>query len=144
MENARVFLGLVWFLAGAAATEIANDHFIVLAYRWGAIVSMGLAFLAGWFWASIGYRLLALKHQKAALGLSLAVLVPLLCLKGYPGIAAVRSAVSDPDSYSLHGVGPVDQVALLAQAGGILLAGLMHWRSLRQAKRLPDGIFAEE
>jgi hypothetical protein len=144
MESARVFVSLAWFLGGVVATEVGNDYFIQLAFRFGPVVSMGVALLSGLAWASIGYRLVSPRHQKGAVVLSLAVLVPLLGLKGYGGISEMQRALLDPDYYETRGVGPVDQIALLAQAGGVLMGGLIHWRSLHRANKLPAELFSEE
>lgn len=129
---------------GVVDTEVGNDVFTSLAFRWGPHLSMGLALLSGLAWASIGYRLLARQHQKGAVVLSLTMVVPLLGLKGYGGLSELHRALTDPDYYSTRGVGPVDQIALLAQAGGVLIGGLMHWRGLHRAGKLPAEFLSEE
>lgn len=144
MDQIRVFLSLAWLMAGIVLTETRNDSFIAFAFRWGAVSSMGLALLSGLIWALVGYWLVSPKHRKGAVILSLALVVPLLSLKGYRGVAEMQMALTDPDYYATRGVGPVDQVALLGQAGGVLLAGLMQWRAIHRAKKLPAEFFSEE
>ncbi len=137
MDQLRVFLSLIWWYGGVVLSEIGNDVFIQLAYTLGPALSMAVAVFSGWLWARVGYGLLRAQQQKRAIGLSLLIIVPLLLLKGWDSVAELRASLSDPHYYELKGVGPVDQLALIAQAAGILLAAAGRWRGLQRPGKLP-------
>ena len=97
---------------------------------------MGLALLSGWaaFW--VGCRLVSNQHRQGAgfaVGL---ILVPLLVLLGSIGVSEMWSSQADPDYYRLNGVGPVNFVAYLAQAAGMLLGLSLDWRRAKRARAL--------
>lgn len=60
------------------------------------------------------------------------------------GISELRRALTEPDYYDYHGVGPVDLLALLAQAAGVLVSGLGELRALRKTRRLPAEVVAAD
>lgn len=136
MKTLRAFLALAWFGAALIAATERNDIFTQWAYRYGVAASMGLAFVSGTLTLALGYRLATAEHRPQLIGLSALILVPLLGLLGSDGVRELWASQNDPEYYRMYGVGPVNKVALLAQATGILGGCLHYWRLLQRKPAL--------
>lgn len=136
----RVLLSLAWWFGGVIGSEVGNDIFTRLGFSLGPLIAVAAAVFSGWLWAQIGHTLAPASHRRGAIVLSMLFLVPLLAYKGAGSFQELRDSLTQPDYYQQKGIGPVDQIALIAQAGGILLAGLGRWRSLKRRSKLPDEV----
>ena len=135
MRVLRIALSFAWTLSVLVLAIQANDYFIQWSYRFGVVVSMTLAFLSGWLYFWVGYRLVAPENQKGAACASAILIAPLLALLGAVGVSEVWSAQNDPSYYDRNGVGPVNMVAFLAQSGGMLVGWKVYWSGLQRAQR---------
>lgn len=134
MKTLRIALSLIWFVALLAYSESANDYFIQWAYRYGVFLSMAAAFVSGWLYFWVGTRLIPPEQRPKAASATAFFLVPLLALLGWRGVQQLWASLSDPDYFRMHGVGPVNLVAYLAQSAGIL-AGWLHDWGMRRRRR---------
>ena len=128
-------MSFAWTLSVLVLAIQANDYFIQWSYRFGVVVSMTLAFLSGWLYFWVGYRLVAPENQKGAASGIVLVIDPLLALMGVVGVLELGSDQNDPSYYDRNGVGPVNMVAFLAQSGGMLVGWKVYWSGLQRAQR---------
>jgi len=131
----RVFLSLLWTVSILILAIEGNDCFTQWSYRFGVIVSMALAFLSGWLYFWVGYRLVAPERQKGAAFASAILVAPLLALLGSIGVSEMWAAEGDPTYYQRNGVGPVNMVAFLAQSGGMLMGWKVYYAGFKRSQR---------
>ncbi len=128
MTTFRVILSAIWFFSVLIYSIEGNELFTHLAFRWGVIASLALAFASGWLFLWFGSLIVPGKSRLTAATFWVVLFGSLLTILGSLGLHEIWKNSADPEYYKVNGVGPVHMVAYLAQAAGMVV-GLRHLRS---------------